>query len=157
MNKMKRYTNWWKVCSLYLRSDESDEIRCLHASKVKLPTLSSKRPHKVDTLVFSQNFPLYVVAADYTSPPSTPSDPMEERRLTEGQLVEVMDMERCDRWLVQTRPTKTCPARQVWVPPAYLEAKTSPAPLARRSTREVFREDVLQISNKQQDATLKRR
>nr|KAG5697851.1 hypothetical protein BaRGS_017108 [Batillaria attramentaria] len=103
-----------------------------------------------------ENYPAYVVIADY-SPQQVNGETGEQIRLTEGQIVEVMDMERADRWLVQTRPTKTCTAKQGWVPSAYLEAKTTSAPMVRRSTREVFREDVLQISNKQQEALLKRR
>lgn len=97
-----------------------------------------------------------MVIADF-NPPQVNGELRDTLKLTEGQIVEVMDMERVDRWLVQTRPTKTCVAKQGWVPSAYLEAKTTTAPMMRRSTREVFREDVLQISNKQQEAVLKRR
>ena len=106
---------------------------------------------------FFQKHADYLVIADYSPPQVNGEAAAESIKLTEGQIVEVMDMERADRWLVQTRPTKTCTAKQGWVPSAYLEAKTAGAPLQRRSTREVFREDVLQISNKQQEANLKRR
>ena len=105
---------------------------------------------------FWQKYPDYLVIADYSPPQVNGEAAAELVKLTEGQIVEVMDMERADRWLVQTRPTKTCTVKQGWVPSAYLEAKTA-GPLQRRSTREVFREDVLQISNKTQEATLKRR
>ncbi|CAG08043.1 unnamed protein product, partial [Tetraodon nigroviridis] len=43
--------------------------------------------------------------------------------LKEGQFVEVLDAFHPDRWLVRTKPTKTSPARQGWVCPAYLEKK----------------------------------
>lgn len=107
--------------------------------------------------VIFQKHPDYLVIADYSPSRVNGEAAAESVKLTEGQFVEVLDMERADRWLVQTRPTKTCTAKQGWVPSAYLEAKTAGVPLQRRSTREVFREDVLQISNKQQEATLKRR
>lgn len=97
--------------------------------------------------------PDYVAIADYTPPAGDGSSV----RLSEGQIVEVIDMERPDFWLVKTRPTKTCPSRQGWVPSAYLEEKSVSAQFMRRSTRETFREEVLQVSNKQQEATLKRR
>lgn len=43
--------------------------------------------------------------------------------LKEGQFVEVLDSVHPERWLVRTKPTKTNPARQGWVCPAYLEKK----------------------------------
>ncbi|XP_063057570.1 obscurin isoform X3 [Engraulis encrasicolus] len=43
--------------------------------------------------------------------------------LKEGQYVEVLDSVHPIRWLVRTKPTKTTPARQGWVSPAYLEKK----------------------------------
>uniref|UniRef100_A0A3P9B0V5 Ig-like domain-containing protein n=1 Tax=Maylandia zebra TaxID=106582 RepID=A0A3P9B0V5_9CICH len=43
--------------------------------------------------------------------------------LKEGQFVEVLDSVHPDRWLVRTKPTKTNPARQGWLCPAYLEKK----------------------------------
>uniref|UniRef100_A0A3Q3L3K7 Ig-like domain-containing protein n=1 Tax=Mastacembelus armatus TaxID=205130 RepID=A0A3Q3L3K7_9TELE len=43
--------------------------------------------------------------------------------LKEGQFVEVLDSVHPDRWLVRTKPTKTNPARQGWVCPAYLEKR----------------------------------
>ncbi|KAK0044806.1 myosin light chain kinase smooth muscle, partial [Biomphalaria pfeifferi] len=97
-------------------------------------------------------YPDYVAVADYN-----PSDGEKNSiRLSEGQIVEIIDKERSDLWLVQTRPTKTCPSRQGWVPSAYLEEKSVSAQFMRRS-RETFREEVLQVKNKQQEAGLKRR
>lgn len=78
-------------------------------------------------------------------------------RLSEGQIVEIIDRERSDLWFVQTRPTKNNPSKQGWVPSAYLEEKSVSAQFMRRSTRETFREEVLQVKNKQQEAGLKRR
>lgn len=43
--------------------------------------------------------------------------------LKEGQFVEVLDAFHPERWLVRTKPTKSSPARQGWVCPAYLEKK----------------------------------
>lgn len=43
--------------------------------------------------------------------------------LKEGQFVEVLDAFNPERWLVRTKPSKTNPARQGWVCPAYLEKK----------------------------------
>lgn len=71
-------------------------------------------------LVFSpQIFEMYVARADY-SPNSGNKDSFV---LKEGQFVEVLDSVHPDRWLVRTKPTKTNPARQGWVCPAYLEKK----------------------------------
>ncbi|XP_077440643.1 obscurin [Vanacampus margaritifer] len=47
--------------------------------------------------------------------------------LKEGQFVEVLDSVHPDKWLVRTKPTKTNPARQGWVCPAYLEKKRKEA------------------------------
>ncbi|XP_019735716.1 obscurin isoform X2 [Hippocampus comes] len=47
--------------------------------------------------------------------------------LKEGQYVEVLDSVHPDKWLVRTKPTKTNPARQGWVCPAYLEKKRKEA------------------------------
>ncbi|KAH9489600.1 hypothetical protein Btru_036498 [Bulinus truncatus] len=97
-------------------------------------------------------YPDYVVVADYN-----PSEGEKNSiRLSEGQIVEIIDKERSDLWLVQTRPTKMSPSRQGWVPSAYLEEKSVSAQFMRRS-RETFREEVLQVKNKQQEAGLKRR
>ncbi|XP_076459478.1 uncharacterized protein LOC143292788 isoform X2 [Babylonia areolata] len=107
-----------------------------------------------DRIRMRQKYPDYVVIADFTPPGGEAW--ADWLKVTEGQVVEVMDMERADRWLVQTRPTKSSPARQGWVPAAHLEPKSTSSPLQQRSTREVFREEVLQIANKQQEAVLKR-
>ncbi|XP_070188406.1 obscurin-like isoform X2 [Littorina saxatilis] len=173
----KRKSNMWlvrkqsereQVCfipSSHLKewSEAEAEVTAVkkREQKTRSPTnrLSSSEIEHLDTsededrMKRREKYPDCVVIADY-NPPSTNGE--ESVKLTEGQIVEVMDMERADRWLVQTRPTKTSTAKQGWVPPAYLEVKTTGGPASRRSTREVFREDVLQISNKQQEASLKR-
>lgn len=66
-----------------------------------------------------QTFEMYVARAD-CSPDSGNKDNFV---LKEGQFVEVLDSVHPDRWLVRTKPTKTNPARQGWVCPAYLEKK----------------------------------
>ena len=62
---------------------------------------------------------MYVARAD-CSPNSGNKDSF---ILKEGQFVEVLDSVHPDRWLVRTKPTKTSPARQGWMCPAYLEKK----------------------------------
>ncbi|XP_037625804.1 obscurin isoform X2 [Sebastes umbrosus] len=64
-------------------------------------------------------FEMYVARADC----SPNSGTKESFVLKEGQFVEVLDSVHPDRWLVRTKPTKTNPARQGWVCPAYLEKK----------------------------------
>ncbi|KAL8623451.1 hypothetical protein ACOMHN_061964 [Nucella lapillus] len=111
-----------------------------------------------DRIRAREKYPDYLVIADFSPPQGKGEAGLSDwLKVTEGQVVEVVDMERADRWLVQTRPTKTCPARQGWVPASYLEPKAGAPLLHHRSTREVFREDVLQIANKQHEAALKRR
>ncbi|XP_012945453.2 muscle M-line assembly protein unc-89 [Aplysia californica] len=98
-------------------------------------------------------FPDFVAVADF-NPVDKDNNTV---RLSEGQIVEVIDQERADSWLVRTRPTKSSPSKQGWVPSAYLEEKAVAGQFSKRSTRETFREEVLQVKNKQQEATLKRR
>ncbi|XP_045905964.1 obscurin [Micropterus dolomieu] len=66
-----------------------------------------------------ETFEMYVARAD-CSPNSGNKDSFV---LKEGQFVEVLDSVHPDKWLVRTKPTKTNPARQGWVCPAYLEKK----------------------------------
>ncbi|XP_047443167.1 obscurin isoform X3 [Mugil cephalus] len=66
-----------------------------------------------------ETFEMYVARAD-CSPNSGNKDSIV---LKEGQFVEVLDSVHPDRWLVRTKPTKTNPARQGWLCPAYLEKK----------------------------------
>ncbi|KAK2835495.1 hypothetical protein Q5P01_015979 [Channa striata] len=66
-----------------------------------------------------ETFEMYVARADC----SPNSGNKESLNLKEGQFVEVLDSVHPDRWLVRTKPTKTNPARQGWVCPAYLEKK----------------------------------
>ncbi|KAG7230719.1 hypothetical protein INR49_019532 [Caranx melampygus] len=66
-----------------------------------------------------ETFEMYVARAD-CSPNSGNKDSF---ILKEGQFVEVLDSVHPDKWLVRTKPTKTNPARQGWVCPAYLEKK----------------------------------
>lgn len=62
---------------------------------------------------------MYVTRADCSSEGGNKDSVV----LKEGQFVEVLDAFHPERWLVRTKPTKTNPARQGWVCPAYLEKK----------------------------------
>jgi len=73
--------------------------------------------------------------------------------LEEGDTVEILDSRNPDRWMCRMLDQ---PDRQGWVPPSYLVAKTDEK-LDTRTTQEVFREDIIKISNKQQEAVMKRR
>ncbi|XP_061739065.1 obscurin isoform X2 [Nerophis ophidion] len=66
-----------------------------------------------------ETFEMYVARAD-CNPNSGSKDSF---LLKEGQYVEVLDSVHPDKWLVRTKPTKTNPARQGWVCPAYMEKK----------------------------------
>ncbi|KAF3834765.1 hypothetical protein F7725_027323 [Dissostichus mawsoni] len=83
-----------------------------HESKMRAPSPKHHRTHTPLTSTVS----------------GSESEGEEDRReesfvLKEGQFVEVLDSVHPDRWLVRTKPTKTTPARQGWVCPAYLEKK----------------------------------
>ncbi|GFR64259.1 triple functional domain protein [Elysia marginata] len=76
--------------------------------------------------------PDYVAIADYTPSQqaidsATREGVLPPLRMSEGQVVEVLDMQRSDLWLVQARPTKTSAARQGWVPSSYLAEKAAAA------------------------------
>ena len=92
-------------------------------------------------------FPIYVAIAKYV-PSEEDGLPLEE-----GDVVEILDSRNPDRWLCRMLDH---PDRQGWVPPSYLVAK-SDEKLDTRTTQEVFREDIIKISNKQQEAVMKRR
>lgn len=62
---------------------------------------------------------MYVARADCSSDGGS----KESFVLKEGQFVEVLDALHPEHWLVRTKPTKSNPARQGWVCPAYLEKK----------------------------------
>ncbi|GCC29258.1 hypothetical protein chiPu_0007696 [Chiloscyllium punctatum] len=64
-------------------------------------------------------FDIYVATADYNPPPSE----KESIHLKERQYVEVLDSAHPLKWLVRTKPTKSTPARQGWVSPAYLDKR----------------------------------
>lgn len=68
---------------------------------------------------------MYVTRADCSSEGGNKDSVV----LKEGQFVEVLDAFHPERWLVRTKPTKTNPARQGWVCPAYLEKKRKVRPV----------------------------
>ncbi|XP_020557934.1 obscurin isoform X4 [Oryzias latipes] len=106
------------------------KVEGLQESKLKTPSPKQRRAHTPMTSTVSGSeseeegdrreiFEIYVARAD-CSPTTGNKDSF---ILKEGQFVEVLDSVHPDRWLVKTKPTKTNPARQGWLCPAYLEKK----------------------------------
>ncbi|XP_067369922.1 obscurin [Channa argus] len=105
------------------------EVKGAHEGRMRTPS-PKHRAHTSLTSTVSgsesegeedrrETFEMYVARADC----SRNSGNKESLILKEGQFVEVLDSVHPDRWLVRTKPTKTNPARQGWVCPAYLEKK----------------------------------
>nr|XP_057930388.1 obscurin isoform X3 [Doryrhamphus excisus] len=105
-------------------------IKGTHESRMRTPSPKHLRAHTplASTVSGSESegeedqretFEIYVARAG-CNPNSGSKDSF---LLKEGQYVEVMDSVHPDKWLVRTKPTKTNPARQGWVCPAYLEKK----------------------------------
>ncbi|XP_067933210.1 obscurin-like [Watersipora subatra] len=90
----------------------------------------------------------FVAVADYESA---------EIKVREGQFLEVLDQSNPHMWLVKTKPTKVNPSRVGWMPASYLEEKDGEGLVDRRNTREVFREDIIQITDKAAEAKVKRK
>ena len=64
-----------------------------------------------------------------------------------------MDSSNTDRWWCRRHDH---PDNEGWVPPGYLVTQHEDK-VDKRSTQEVFRDDVIKVSNKEQEAILKRR
>ena len=96
----------------------------------------------------TQSHPLYMAVTKYTSTEGQGLD------VEEDEIVEVLNAEGSEMWLCQ-KPEH--PEKHGWVPAHYLIAKSEATKLDTRSTQEVFREDVIKITNKQQEAIMKRR
>ncbi|XP_069770989.1 obscurin-like isoform X13 [Narcine bancroftii] len=64
-------------------------------------------------------FDIYMATADYNPLPTE----KESIHLKEGQYVEILDSAHPLKWLIRTKPTKSTPARQGWVSPAYLDKR----------------------------------
>ncbi|XP_054644774.1 obscurin isoform X2 [Dunckerocampus dactyliophorus] len=105
-------------------------VKGAHESRMRTPSPKHLRAHTplASTVSASESegeedqretFEMYVARAD-CNPNSGSKDSF---LLKEGQYVEVLDSVHPDKWLVRTKPTKTNPARQGWVCPAYLEKK----------------------------------
>ncbi|KAM9762435.1 obscurin isoform 2-T2 [Menidia menidia] len=106
------------------------KVKGVHDSKLRAP---SPKHHRTVTPISStlsgsesdgeegrrETFEMYVTRADCSSINGNKDSFV----LKEGQFVEVLDSVHPDRWLVRTKPTKTNPARQGWLCPAYLEKK----------------------------------
>nr|XP_046247907.1 obscurin [Scatophagus argus] len=106
------------------------KVKGAHEGRLRTPSPKHHRTHTPLTSTVSgsesegeeyrqETFEIYVARAD-CSPNSGNKDSFV---LKESQFVEVLDSVHPDRWLVRTKPTKTNPARQGWVCPAYLEKK----------------------------------
>ncbi|XP_071342807.1 obscurin [Trachinotus anak] len=106
------------------------KVKGAHEGRMRTPSPKHHRAHTplASTVSGSESegeedsretFEMYVARAD-CSPNSGNKDSF---ILKEGQFVEVLDSVHPDRWLVRTKPTKTNPARQGWLCPAYLEKK----------------------------------
>ncbi|KAM7409839.1 hypothetical protein PAMA_001372 [Pampus argenteus] len=106
------------------------KVKGAHESRMRTPSPKHHRAHTPLTSTVSgsesegeedrrETFEMYVARAD-CSPIGGNKDSIV---LKEGQYVEVLDSVHPERWLVRTKPTKTNPARQGWVCPAYLEKK----------------------------------
>ncbi|XP_051233530.1 obscurin isoform X12 [Dicentrarchus labrax] len=106
------------------------KIKGAHEGRLRTPSPKHHRAHTPLTSTVSgsesdgeedrrETFEMYVARAD-CSPISGNRDSF---ILKEGQFIEVLDSVHPDRWLVRTKPTKTNPARQGWMCPAYLEKK----------------------------------
>jgi hypothetical protein len=78
--------------------------------------------------------------------------------LVENQFVEILDSQDSRYYLVKTRPRKDENSKIGWIPACFLEKKsTSIGQVNRRLTREVFRDDLMAIENKQQESIVKRK
>ncbi|XP_059196374.1 obscurin [Centropristis striata] len=106
------------------------KVKGAHEGRMRTPSPKHHRAHTPLTSTVSgsesegeedrrETFEMYVARADC----SPDGGNKESFVLKEGQFVEVLDSVHPDRWLVRTKPTKTNPARQGWVCPAYLEKK----------------------------------
>jgi hypothetical protein len=72
--------------------------------------------------------------------------------------VEILDSQDSRYCLIRTRPRKDENSKIGWIPACFLEKKsTSIGQVNRRTTREVYRDDLLAIENKQQEAEIKRK
>ena len=78
--------------------------------------------------------------------------------LVENQFVEILDSQDPRYYLVRTRPRKDENPRIGYIPSCFLEKKsTSIGQINRRLTREVYKDDMLSIENKTQEASVKRK
>ena len=77
----------------------------------------------------------------------------EDMTVKSGEVVDVMDDVRADRWLCRRHSDVT---QSGLVPPGVLARRDRQSGLKKR-TQEQFREDVLQIQDKDKEALVKRR
>ena len=133
-------------------------IVLLQICYVPVELLVAKQPEDIESAAEEEDdinaeevYPTYMAVADYKPPP----EETDALPLVEGQFVDVLDSNNPERWLCRTKPNKNHETTQGWVPPGYLESKKGKED--KRTPREVFRDDVIQIDNKAQEALMKRR
>ncbi|XP_048868574.1 obscurin-like isoform X50 [Brienomyrus brachyistius] len=138
--------SWPKSTSLRVPgADSDDETKTAspHHGRSRPPSLiADSSSESDDGDARGEMFDIYVATADYN--PTGPSK--EAISLKEGQYVEVLDSAHPLKWLVRTKPTKTTPSRQGWVPPAYLDKKLKLSSDAAPPAGEVVEPGVEQVS-----------
>ncbi|XP_074662623.1 protein Obscurin-like [Tubulanus polymorphus] len=106
-----------------------------------------------DKLGKIEAYPVYVVVADFV-PDETQFDFLP---LSEGQFVHVCDSKNVEHWLSKTKPSKINPSKEGWISPSFVEKKEGLGFVDKRTSKEVFREEVIQCTNKKQESLIKRR
>ncbi|XP_072567294.1 obscurin isoform X10 [Paramormyrops kingsleyae] len=138
--------SWPKSTSLRVPgADSDDETKTAspHHGRSRPPSLiADSSSESDDGDARGEMFDIYVATADYN--PTGPSK--EAISLKEGQYVEVLDSAHPLKWLIRTKPTKTTPSRQGWVPPAYLDKKLKLSSDAAAPVGEMVEPGVEQVS-----------
>nr|XP_023671298.1 obscurin [Paramormyrops kingsleyae] len=124
-------------------SDDETKTASPHHGRSRPPSLiADSSSESDDGDARGEMFDIYVATADYN--PTGPSK--EAISLKEGQYVEVLDSAHPLKWLIRTKPTKTTPSRQGWVPPAYLDKKLKLSSDAAAPVGEMVEPGVEQVS-----------
>ena len=118
---------------------------------VDKPEIEAESSADEEEINVEEVYPTCIAVADY----KPPADEIDALSLVEGQYVDVLDSYNPERWLCRAKPDKNHETAQGWVPPGYLENKKGKED--KRTPQEMFRDEVLQIDNKEQEALIKRR
>ncbi|CAF0740265.1 unnamed protein product [Brachionus calyciflorus] len=109
-----------------------------------------------DLKTMNEEAEIYCANCDFT-PSDLQNAGASSLSLVENQFVEILDSQDSRFYLVRTRPRKDENPKIGWIPACFLEKKsTSIGQVNRRSTREVYRDDLGLSGNKQQEALIKR-